>query len=372
MLHPLWFAWLSIFRTLLPALARSRHDVAFLIVATRFLSFTDTVNSLPSPGLSVPHSLTDSKAHISRAAIAGDVLHLPGWNIDTVTLGRNVTRARVATRAIDDIECISIAPGQSTLLRGSPPLGQAALILPCLGTPTIRVDGHSLEARTEFLAAGIGGEFSVLIPERSRAYIVSLAPGFAVSATNLPSRGTVELRALREEQASRLRDEVESVLRSGSPSRSPPSLRTGDHLEVVALQAISESLCARSNRRIDGLRAMAVKRACEHMASHPNDHLSLTDLCKAAGASSRTLEYGFREFYDVGPMAFARNLRLCHVRRVLSSSTEPSHSVAASARRWSFSHMGQFGRDYRLLFGESPSATLARACGKAAHISRRV
>ena len=83
------------------------------------------------------------------------------------------------------------------------------------------------------------------------------------------------------------------------------------------------------------------------------------DLCEAAGVSTRALEYGFRDFYDLGPMAYVRNLRLCRVRHDL---LDPAHadSVSSAARRWSFTHMGQFSHDYRVLFGEMPSKTLAR------------
>jgi AraC family ethanolamine operon transcriptional activator len=34
--------------------------------------------------------------------------------------------------------------------------------------------------------------------------------------------------------------------------------------------------------------------------------------------------------------------------------------VGQVAGDWGFYHLGQFSRDYRRLFGESPSATLAR------------
>jgi hypothetical protein len=49
------------------------------------------------------------------------------------------------------------------------------------------------------------------------------------------------------------------------------------------------------------------------------------------------------------------------VRNELADQKLGGRSVAETARRWRFNHMGQFGRDYRLLFGESPSITLARS-----------
>jgi AraC-like DNA-binding protein len=103
-------------------------------------------------------------------------------------------------------------------------------------------------------------------------------------------------------------------------------------------------------------RHLAVIRACEFVDAHLRAPIALMDLCEAAGVSTRALEYGFRDFYGLGPMAYVRNLRLCRVRHDLLDHAD---SVSSAARRWSFTHMGQFSHDYRALFGEMPSKTLA-------------
>jgi len=118
--------------------------------------------------------------------------------------------------------------------------------------------------------------------------------------------------------------------------------------------ANSPSLAKRSRLQ----RHIAVIRACEFVDSHLRAPIALVNLCEAAGVSTRALEYGFRDFYDLGPMAYVRNLRLCRVRHDLLDPTQ-APSVSSAARRWNFTHMGQFSHDYRALFGEMPSKTLA-------------
>lgn len=108
-------------------------------------------------------------------------------------------------------------------------------------------------------------------------------------------------------------------------------------------------------------RVTAVSRACAHISTHLALPLTLRQLCEAAGVQARTLEYGFLECYEVGPMCYLRNARLCRVRRELMKTHPAPASVASVARRWGFTHMGQFGRDYRTLFGEAPSTTLMHA-----------
>jgi len=88
--------------------------------------------------------------------------------------------------------------------------------------------------------------------------------------------------------------------------------------------------------------------------------LTVRDLCRAAGASERTLRYAFVERYGVPPKAYLKAVRLHGVRRELRSADLHALRVTDTANRWGFWHMGDFAADYRRLFGELPSKTLAR------------
>jgi AraC family ethanolamine operon transcriptional activator len=56
-------------------------------------------------------------------------------------------------------------------------------------------------------------------------------------------------------------------------------------------------------------------------------------------------------------MARLKQLRLQGLRRDLRDAAARSTMVLEMALRWGFWHLG---RDYKLLFGETPAATLAR------------
>ncbi|MCK0164137.1 helix-turn-helix domain-containing protein [Marinobacter sp. S6332] len=88
---------------------------------------------------------------------------------------------------------------------------------------------------------------------------------------------------------------------------------------------------------------------------------SIAEICVATSASERSLQYAFRNFLQLTPVAYLRTLRLNRVRADLLAAT-PSHTtVTLIAMRWGFVHLGDFSRDYRCLFGEPPSETLAQA-----------
>jgi AraC family ethanolamine operon transcriptional activator len=72
------------------------------------------------------------------------------------------------------------------------------------------------------------------------------------------------------------------------------------------------------------------------------------------------VELLFQDSLGIGPSAFIRHQRLHGVRRALRTAPPVAGAVKESALKWGFWHMGHFSREYSSLFGENPSATLAR------------
>jgi AraC-like DNA-binding protein len=103
-----------------------------------------------------------------------------------------------------------------------------------------------------------------------------------------------------------------------------------------------------------------VRRAEAYALSRVGEHLSVSDLCRAAGASERSLEYAFREVMGLTPVAYLIRLRLHRVRQGLLAGTHGSTTVTTEALKWDFWHFGEFSRAYKDCFGELPSDTLRR------------
>lgn len=105
-------------------------------------------------------------------------------------------------------------------------------------------------------------------------------------------------------------------------------------------------------------RRRAVRRACEFIRECGGESLSLAQLCGAAEVSERTLLYAFKQCFGVSPKAFVKKYRLRGAFKALLNGE--GKSVTKIATDWGFWHMGQFGADYKRMFGELPSATLRR------------
>jgi len=108
-------------------------------------------------------------------------------------------------------------------------------------------------------------------------------------------------------------------------------------------------------------RRAAVRRVEEFLDAQERAVPSLAELCSVAGVSERTLEYAFQEQLGMPPGRVLRLRRLNQVRRELRAADPGTTRVTDVAMRWGFRQLGRFAADYRALFGERPSETLARA-----------
>jgi AraC family ethanolamine operon transcriptional activator len=105
-------------------------------------------------------------------------------------------------------------------------------------------------------------------------------------------------------------------------------------------------------------RQKVVRRAVEFMRANLHEDIGVPEICTAAFASRRTLQYCFEEFMHTTPQACLRALRLNEARRVLKSRSDQPITDLASAL--GFASASHFTRHYKLMFDELPSQTVRR------------
>ncbi|MBV8891821.1 MAG: AraC family transcriptional regulator [Acidobacteria bacterium] len=106
--------------------------------------------------------------------------------------------------------------------------------------------------------------------------------------------------------------------------------------------------------------AMIMRRFHSVVEQHLEEPLYIPELCKAVGASERTLQACCQEHLSMSPKRFLLLRRMHLVRKALHRSTPFETTVTKIATRYGFWQLGRFAVEYKALFGESPSATLAR------------
>jgi transcriptional regulator GlxA family with amidase domain len=145
--------------------------------------------------------------------------------------------------------------------------------------------------------------------------------------------------------------------------------RTAAHVELLetllATLRVANDFEPDRGDRTRQAHSLTVKTAEDYALSHTGDPLYVSDLCRAAAVSERTLEYAFKEVMGLAPMTYLVRLRLHRVREALLEGSQGSTTVSAEALNWGFWHFGEFSRAYKECFGELPSDTLRRKPGEA-------
>jgi AraC family ethanolamine operon transcriptional activator len=107
--------------------------------------------------------------------------------------------------------------------------------------------------------------------------------------------------------------------------------------------------------------ARIVRKVEDWVDGQSPETLQIADICLALRLSRRTLQRAFTETLGMGPARYLTLKRLTAVRTALRQSDRLPTTVTDAALRYGFWELGRFARDYRRVFHESPSETLARS-----------
>ncbi len=126
---------------------------------------------------------------------------------------------------------------------------------------------------------------------------------------------------------------------------------------TLALNALRSTAQYSEKLNLQSNRIKGVCQVIDYLQVHAAQLPTISDLCKIAGMSERSLEYGFREYLEATPIQYLRLVRLHGVRRDLLASVSCKIKIVDVALKWGFLELGRFSGEYRQLFGERPSQT---------------
>jgi len=127
---------------------------------------------------------------------------------------------------------------------------------------------------------------------------------------------------------------------------------------IVFLRSIVTETRDHKTLACTSARNRGFQRAIEFLREYPCANPTMAELCQVAGISERTLQYAFKDFFDMSPQMFMTRRRFHSVRRALLEVDPSSVSVSEIAIEHSFFELGHFAGKYRRHFGELPSETL--------------
>jgi AraC-like DNA-binding protein len=104
--------------------------------------------------------------------------------------------------------------------------------------------------------------------------------------------------------------------------------------------------------------AIIMRRFRRAVEEDPDQALYIPELCKAIGVADRTLRVCCQEQLGMSPKRYLLLRRMHLARRALRESAPTATTVTEIAAQYGFWQFGRFAGEYKLLFGELPSATL--------------
>jgi AraC-like DNA-binding protein len=138
-------------------------------------------------------------------------------------------------------------------------------------------------------------------------------------------------------------------------------LQAAHALEQQLLHALIECLSGRAEEETATHRRHRdiLARFEDLLVAEPS--LRTRDICAALGVSERSLRECCKEHLGMGPGRYRYLCAIQQVHRALRSGNSDTAIVSGVAARYGFRGLGRLAANYRLLYGELPSATLRRA-----------
>jgi len=117
---------------------------------------------------------------------------------------------------------------------------------------------------------------------------------------------------------------------------------------LLATLRVADDFESTRSDRTRQAQGLIVKAAEDFAMAQSNDRLYVTDLCKMAAVSERTLEYAFKEIMGLTPVTYLTRVRLHRVRQALLAAIPGTTTVSVEALNWGFWHFGEFSRAYKI------------------------
>jgi AraC family ethanolamine operon transcriptional activator len=295
-----------------------------------------------------------------------------GWDIEYQQVGRGNFDAWFTAASCQRLRLTNQRCNRETIICGAPPQEMVAVVLPagpghlgvfegtelCPNTAIVLLpgDGRCLRSPAGFRAC------TVSIPRTTLEELVWQS-GHCEFATLLPESRSFELspRAVRK-----LATTISSLTGAGQgPARATAAAELEERLlHQLVEQLFQQSLDMKPDSGHHG-RAEHVKRARDYIEDHLTETILMGQVAEQAGVSIRTLELAFRSVLGVTPFEYIRTRRLNKIRQRLLDQKQETRTLTDLAIEHALFHLGRFSGDYKALFGELPSETVARYRGGA-------
>ena len=106
---------------------------------------------------------------------------------------------------------------------------------------------------------------------------------------------------------------------------------------------------------VNGSHTHRISKATDWIKTHLNEAIVIEELASRCGMSVSGFHYHFKNITQLSPLQYQKSLRLMEARRLIQANDT---QIAQIAMQVGYESPSQFSREYKRLFGISPSAEL--------------
>ncbi|MFW2438171.1 MAG: helix-turn-helix domain-containing protein [Arenicellales bacterium] len=253
--------------------------------------------------------------------------------------------------------------------RGSLPSGVMTFGIPEAGDNEVITPG-GIAQQDDILCIPSGHELVALTQPHFKAHSVSISEKLINEVAESCGLQRIRPVAYPSQKVLRCDPEKTAVLRKKlrSISSSLEQIKKTDscsaifrELEFSLIQHLL--LMISESRPTDKLKISKIKharllRALNYIEANADKPVTVLELAQETGSTVRTLEYIYRDYFNVTPKAFLKSHRMNAVHSELHTALDRKVTIKEIANHWGFWHLSQFAVDYRRFFGELPSETV--------------
>ena len=285
-----------------------------------------------------------------------------GYGMEITQLSPGPLRGRFQLGGSPLVPLLSITTNQVLVFEGDRRAGWLPFCINTQGKmPLVRgnaVPRHSLhgfcsELRDAFFQLQPGTHLQIALVSHARIEQLALASGEDRALELISSTNSACLPPERLDRFARLLQ----------PRHRDPL--QGELIEAEVLDLLGQpEIQPISNGELNH-RADLMQQLIRWGQANPSRVISLEDLTGTIFASRSSIVHSCRSMFGIGPMTLLKRIRLGQVQAALLNPEQQAalgcRTVQEVANHYGFHSRNHFARDYRALFGESPSGTLQRS-----------
>lgn len=290
------------------------------------------------------------------------------WSMDHRQIEGGAFEGELLVAQLAGMQFARVAYNRGIRSWGDSPTGMITIAVPLSVPQSVIWHGHSLSMNHALLQKSSRG-VDFLRRGAFQIALVSIDVGSLLSAADQTHQPDAESAVLGDavmvqpdetaiNQFRHYFQNLFALIESYPQQALQPALQTFIRQEAITLMLNLLSPDNNIPEHCPYNRYQLMKQAEEMMLENLARSWTVHSLCTELHISERTLRYGFHEYFGMPPMAYLKIQRLNAVQRQLKTSTADQTTVTDVAIEWGFWHMGQFAKDYKKMFGESPSKTL--------------